>query len=159
MKNERIKKIVASDICMIMISQKNNIWRWKLKENSCQEYELPERKEESNKILGGAGQLFNAIRKPFGEETAKKDQIITINKVFMNKLGFFINNLNYFFFKITINKIIGHHAILCSHSGDNYYFHYNSDKIKYLYKLRGIYIRCIAWGEIPYKDSTNVIFF
>ena len=125
---------------MIIITDSNKILRWKIKESSqCTEYDLPETKDENTTFLqqiNPGNMILNVMRKlPFGDD---KKEIIYIDRVFIDSKGF--------------------HTILASDKGENFYFHHQSEKIKYLSKLKGMIVTSISWNEESSDDSTKVLY-
>lgn len=128
-----------SEMAMIITTETNKILRWKLKDaqSQCTEYDLPETKDENTTFLqqiNPQNMIMNVMRKlPFGED---KKEIINIDRIFMDSKGF--------------------HTILSSDKGENFYFYYLSEKIKYLSKLKGMIITSVSWNNEATDDSTKV---
>ena len=78
---ERIKILVVSDLCLIMKTDKK-IFRWKFYEKVCQEYDVPEKKEE-----GFFQVSFNAIKKPFEESKKDYSAVNNVSKIFIDFKG------------------------------------------------------------------------
>ncbi|KAM3137990.1 hypothetical protein pb186bvf_009885 [Paramecium bursaria] len=51
----------------------------------------------------------------------------------------------------------GHHVIICSDTGDNFYIHYNDNKIRILESLRTKQIKSIAWNQQTEETDTGDI--
>ena len=52
--------------------------------------------------------------------------------------------------------MIGYHCILSSKHGDNFYLNLNSDKIKYLFRLKDLNVHSVAWDNTCTEDNTKV---
>ena len=139
-KNEKIKFFEVSENVIIIISESNKIYRWRFKDPSVVEYELAEIKEEGGSILQTLNPgtfIYNAIKKlPIGDQ--KKDVVI-IDRVFMDPKGI--------------------HCFICSDRGENFYFHCQSEKIRYLGKLKGHLVTSVGWNDELGMESTRVKLF
>lgn len=130
-----------SELLMVIITETNKILRWKLKENQafCTEFDLPETKDENTTFLqhiNPQNMIMNVMRKlPFGDD---RKEVVNIDRIFIDSRGF--------------------HTILASDKGENFYFHYSSDKIKYLSKLKGMIITSVSWNNESTDDSTKVFY-
>lgn len=138
-KNEKIRTMEISENLMILITESNKILRWKMRDpqSQCVEYDLPETKDENTTFfqqINPGNMIMNAIKKlPFGDD---KKEVVNIDRVFIDSRGA--------------------HTILASDKGENFYFHYSSEKIRYLGKLKGVIITSISWNEDSTDDSTKV---
>lgn len=135
-KNEKIRFFEVSENVIIIISESNKVFRWRFKDPSVVEYELGEIKEEGVSILQAlnpGAMIYNVIKKlPIGEQ--KKD-VVVIDRVFMDPKGF--------------------HCFICSDRGENFYLHCQSEKIRYLGKLKGQVVTSVGWNDELGIDSNS----
>lgn len=53
--------------------------------------------------------------------------------------------------------VSGHHGIICSDSGENFYIKTSDNKVRLLESIRGRLIKCIGWNEVSEEHDTNEI--
>lgn len=140
--NLKITKLASSASCIIWIAidvtkKISKVFRWRFDDEECKQYDLPVRPEETNvsawNLAGTIVQVAGNVLKSIGEDKTKVNA--KVDHIFIDPKG--------------------HHAILSSNEGDNYYFHFNSESVYYIRSLKDKKITAIGWDKSDFGEESD----